>query len=289
MPSELQRVAQHLLATLDEVPRVVAYLHDRAGKYRESAGWIGSMSNNQSARIAAMQLDEAARRCEEAAHYLSLAPPKARRWVEQMVSGVRTAEPAGGATAPRPDARGGSPPPAERRQNGDQSEPEAQKAGKRAAVGDKSSPKDEPATPRLSHKDAWRLFQKLPDRTKSSISRPKTRGKWVDQDGVEQDLVSAEDDESARVREFLRERDIGPENGEIMAPSHVETKFGMFMRRNGLKHESIVINNIPCEGEWSCEELLKDILPPGATLTVFGPAGFKRTYPRPSSERTEQP
>ncbi|MEV6411144.1 LuxR C-terminal-related transcriptional regulator [Kribbella sp. NPDC051718] len=44
MPSELQRVAQQLLAILDEIPRVVAYLHDRAGKYRESAGWIGNMS-----------------------------------------------------------------------------------------------------------------------------------------------------------------------------------------------------------------------------------------------------
>lgn len=60
MPSEMQRVAQQLLATLDEIPRVVAYLHDRARKYRESAGWIGSMSNNPSARMAAMQLDEAA-------------------------------------------------------------------------------------------------------------------------------------------------------------------------------------------------------------------------------------
>lgn len=95
MPSELQHIAQQLLATLDEIPRVVAYLHDRASKYRESSGWIGSMSSNPNARMAAMQLDEAARRCEEAAHYLSLAPPRARSWVEQMVSGVRTAEPAG--------------------------------------------------------------------------------------------------------------------------------------------------------------------------------------------------
>src|SRR4051794_5423286 len=95
MPSELQRVAQQLLATLDEIPRVIAYLHDSARKYRESAGWIGNMSNNPSARVAATQLDDAARRCEEAAHYLSLAPPKARSWTEQMVSGIRTAEPAG--------------------------------------------------------------------------------------------------------------------------------------------------------------------------------------------------
>lgn len=93
MPSELQRVAQQLLATLDEVPRLAAYLNDRASKYRESAGWVGSMSNNPSARVAATQLEEAARRCEEAAHLLSLAPAKARSWVEQMVSGARTIDP----------------------------------------------------------------------------------------------------------------------------------------------------------------------------------------------------
>lgn len=95
MPSELQRVAQQLLDTLDEIPRVANYLHDRAGKYREAAGWVGSLSSNSSARMAAIQLDEAARRCEEASHYLLMAPPRARSWVEQMVSGVRIAEPSG--------------------------------------------------------------------------------------------------------------------------------------------------------------------------------------------------
>lgn len=125
MPSELQRVAEQLLATLDEIPRVVAYLHDRASKYRESAGWVGNLSNNPSARMAAVQLEEAARRCEEAAHLLSMAPPRARSWVEQMVSGVRTAEPAGGSTAPGADSRGGIPPLADHRRDDDRAEPKA--------------------------------------------------------------------------------------------------------------------------------------------------------------------
>jgi hypothetical protein len=70
MPSELQRVAEQLLACLNEAPRAVGYLHDRARKCRDAAAWIGSTSNNPSARLAATQLDEAARRCEEAAPLL---------------------------------------------------------------------------------------------------------------------------------------------------------------------------------------------------------------------------
>ncbi|MEJ1105458.1 MULTISPECIES: DddA-like double-stranded DNA deaminase toxin [unclassified Kribbella] len=284
MPSELQRVAQQLLDALNQIERIVPYLHERAQKYREAAGRVGSTSNNPSARMAAMQLDEAARRCEEAAHFLTQARQPGIQWVQQMVSGIRTTEPSGGSTSERPLGPGGSTPPADRRRDEQEEEPGADKRDKAAGAGDDGSPEEEQPFPRLTHKDAWRLFQKLPDRTKSGISRPKTRGKWIDLDGAEQDIVSGEDDESARIREFLRERNIGPETGEIMSPSHVETKFGMFMRRNGLTHESIVINNIPCEGEWSCGELLRDILPPGATLTIFGPAGFKRTYPLPPSE-----
>jgi hypothetical protein len=204
-----------------------------------------------------------------------------------MVSGVRTTEPAGGSTPRGRVPQGGADHP---RNAGKTTTRPSRKRRSRArprGPGDETSPDDEAMPSRLSHKDAWRLFQKLPDRTKSGVSRPKTWGKWIDHDGVEQDLVSAEGDESAIVREFLKERNIGPEYGERISPSHGETKFDMFMRLDGLKHESIVINNIPCEGEWSCEELLKG-LPPGATLTVLGPAGFKRTYPLHSSERTEQ-
>jgi hypothetical protein len=289
VPSELQRVAQQLLATLDEIPRVVAYLHDRASKYRESAGWIGSISNNPSARMAAMQLDEAARRCEEAAHYLSMAPPKARSWVEQMVSGARAAEPVGGSGGRRPGGPGGSPPPGERRQNEDQAEPEAKKVGKTAGADDEASPADRPALPRISDEEGWRLFGKLPNRQASPVSRPKTRGIWKDADGNEHDLASGQrsgdgegdDPYYQRVVDFMREHRIGRQDADPMVASHVESKFALFMREHGLLHETIAVNKVPCDGDFGCDTLLDRFLPPGGTLTVFGPGGFKKTYPKP--------
>jgi hypothetical protein len=289
MPSELQRVAEQLLACLNEAPRAVGYLHDRARKCREAAAWIGSQSNNPSARMAAMQLDDAARRCEEAAHHLSLAESRAKQWVEQMVRGVWTAEPNGGSTGERPLGPGGSTSTADRRRDDEADEPEASKPGRAAAAGDDVSREGEPApTPRISDDEAWRLFGKLPIRDESRLSRPKTRGTWINHDGTEEELVSGEHDEYySKVRDFLRDRNIGPKHGQIMSPSHVETKFAMRMRLQGLKHETIVVNQRPCKGRFGCEELLGDILPPGSTLTVFGPNGFKRTYPLPPDERTE--
>ncbi|MEV0291138.1 DddA-like double-stranded DNA deaminase toxin [Kribbella sp. NPDC050820] len=288
MPSELQRVAEQLLGCLHEAPRAVGYLHDRARKCREAAAWIGSQTNNPSARMAAMQLDDAARRCEEAAHYLSLAEARAKQWVEQMLSGLRTVEPSGGSTGERPLCPGASSRPAERRQDDRNDEPEADKPDKPAGAGGKASPEGEPApTPRVSDEEAWRLFCKLPIREESRVSRPKTRGTWINHDGIE-DLVSGEHDEYfPKVRDFLRQRNIGPKHGQITSPSHVETKFAMRMRLQGLKHEIIVVNQRPCKGRFGCEELLGDILPSGSTLTVFGPNGFKRTYPLPPDERTE--
>jgi hypothetical protein len=96
VPSELQRVAQALLEVLDEVPQVVAYLQHTAHRCRENAALIGSMSAQPSARTAALQLDQAARSCEEAAHRASTAPQKARAWAEQMIrpdGGVPTRDP----------------------------------------------------------------------------------------------------------------------------------------------------------------------------------------------------
>jgi hypothetical protein len=93
MPSELQRVAQALNEVLDDVPRVLAYLQRTAHRCREHAALVGGMSNNPAGRVAALQLDEAARRCGEAAQYASIAQQRARLWAEQMVGGVQTVEP----------------------------------------------------------------------------------------------------------------------------------------------------------------------------------------------------
>ncbi|MFD7158826.1 DddA-like double-stranded DNA deaminase toxin [Kribbella sp. NPDC059898] len=254
MPSELQRVAQGLLSALDEIPLVVTYLHDSARKYREAAAWVGGLTNNSQARMAAAQLDEAARRCEEAAHYLSLAPPKARSWVEQMVSGERIAEPCPADALP-PAGGGGSHPATDSR---------------RAGGG-----RDDDWDPAVRE-----IFQRLPVRAR----KDKTRGVWVDPDGTEHDLNSGVDEYTGDAERLIVEEDLDIAPGDVTLGSHVEVKFAMFMRRNGLSNETIIINNRPCEGPYSCDENLEKFLPDGAKLTVWGPNNFKKTYAEPPSE-----
>ncbi|MEU4291161.1 hypothetical protein AB0E63_23295 [Kribbella sp. NPDC026596] len=84
MPSELQRVARGLVDSLDEVPSVVAHLRRTADRCRENAQ-VALIASHGRATVAAQQLDAAARACEAAAHYLTLAPPKARAWAEGLV------------------------------------------------------------------------------------------------------------------------------------------------------------------------------------------------------------
>ncbi|GAA1601395.1 SCP1.201-like deaminase [Kribbella hippodromi] len=99
MPSELQRVAADLLACLDQIPRMTEYLHRVAQTCRQQAGDLTALgSTNPGARTAALQLDSAARACDEAAEHAARVPPRANAWVEQMVSGHR---PASGDDTPR--------------------------------------------------------------------------------------------------------------------------------------------------------------------------------------------
>ena len=81
--------------------------------------------------------------------------------------------------------------------------------------------------------------------------------------------------------EFAIEHRLGNPAGTLSITSHVEIKFAMLMWRRGLRDATIVINNLPCKGDSSCEEWLDKFLPPGATLTVHGPDNFKQTYPKP--------
>ncbi|MFF0264694.1 DddA-like double-stranded DNA deaminase toxin [Kribbella sp. NPDC004536] len=286
MPSELQRVAEQLFACLNEAPRAAGYLHDRARKCREAAAWIGSTSNNPSARMAAMQLDDAARRCEEAAHYLSLAETRAKQWVEQMVSGIRTVEPSGSATAGRPLDPDGSASPRERRQGNSENRREADKPDKTAGAGDGTSP--EAAVPDIDDGEAWRLFAKLPVRRDQPGHREKTRGLWRNEDGTEDEWVSGFDEWRDKADRFAVAEKIGEAPHLLQITSHVEIKFAMFMRERGLRRATLVINNRPCPGEAGCDEMLKDFLPKGAALTIFGPNNFKETYPKPTKpEGTE--
>jgi len=96
MPSELQRVARGLVDCFDEVPRVVDHLQRTAARCRENAQLALQASHGQ-ATVAAQQLDAAARACEAAAHYLLMAPPKARSWAESLIGD-------GGPTTNRPSS-----------------------------------------------------------------------------------------------------------------------------------------------------------------------------------------
>ncbi|TCC44149.1 hypothetical protein E0H75_35360 [Kribbella capetownensis] len=97
MASDLQRVARGLVECLDEVPQVVSHLQRTADRCRENAALAIAASQGR-ATVAAQQLDAAARACEAAAHYLSMAPPKARAWADRLVGGGR------GTDRPSPDS-----------------------------------------------------------------------------------------------------------------------------------------------------------------------------------------
>jgi hypothetical protein len=244
MPSELQRVAQGLVDVLDELPRVVDYLQRTAEKCRENAAYIGGMTSNPNARLATMQLDEAARRCDEAAHYASLAPQRARAWAEQMVSGACTAEPRS-----RSVSGDASPPAMDSRRGGGTTEPQARRAPEAAEPAkDQSSELPDDFDPH-----AREILERLPVR----VRKDKTRGIWVDPGGNEQDLISGVDEDNEEAERFIIEEGLDIAPGDVTLGSHVEVKFAMRMRRLGLTNEKIVINNRPCEGPYSCDENLE--------------------------------
>ncbi|MEV8376562.1 hypothetical protein AB0P21_27710 [Kribbella sp. NPDC056861] len=107
MSSDLQRVARGLVECLNEVPQIVAHLHRTAERCRENAALAISASQGQ-ATVAALQLDAAALACEQAAHYLAMAPPKAGAWAERLVGEGRSGNRPDALSADRNRATGGS-------------------------------------------------------------------------------------------------------------------------------------------------------------------------------------
>lgn len=288
MPSELQRVAEQLLACLNEAPRAVGYLHDRARKCREAAAWIGSTSNNPSARVAAMQLDDAARRCEEAAHYLSQAEARAKQWVEQMVSGIRTAEPSGGSRGERSQGPDGSTPPADRRRDDHDDEPEANKPDKPGRAGDETGseengpsrgtvdarPQDSGATDEAGDQPEpapfiEQIFRRLPARpgdvgpTSGILTRPDGGGLIHVRSGTRGPGGTAPG--------------LGGRTASLdSAREHAEGHAAALMRRAGMPREmTLYVNKRPCGGRYGCDNTLPWQLPPGAKLTVYWPGGYK--------------
>jgi hypothetical protein len=99
-------VARGLVECLDEVPQVVLHLQRTADRCRENAA-LAIVASQGRATVAAQQLDAAARACEAAAHYLSMAPPKAKAWAERLVGEGRSTNRPDSGSADRNKATGG--------------------------------------------------------------------------------------------------------------------------------------------------------------------------------------
>ena len=58
----------------------------------------------------------------------------------------------------------------------------------------------------------------------------------------------------------------------------VESKLAAHMRKNGIRSATLLLNNFPCRGPMGCDALVLVVLPPGFTMTVYGPDGFRQEY-----------
>jgi len=150
MPSDLQRVARGLVECLDEVPQVVAHLQRTAERCRENAA-LAIIASQGRATVAAQQLDAAARSCEEAAHYLSMAPPKTKAWAQRLIGDGTTTNRPDPSSPNRNKATGAA---------GDLTERDPQGRTKRLSVPFKpSEPAEGPEPPLI--KVARKAFEKL--------------------------------------------------------------------------------------------------------------------------------
>nr|WP_238357259.1 DddA-like double-stranded DNA deaminase toxin [Kribbella italica] len=195
-----------------------------------------------------------------------------------MVDGIRTTGPTGDGTARRADAPGSSTPPTDRRPDDDQPEPEGGKSGKTAGAGDKLRREDE-RSPRQGVRSGREVVDKLPRRVVVQGQRVKTRGRWIDGDGGEHDLISGQHEEEYGEAQRHAERLGRVRRGaKLSTAADVELKFAMKMRREGITRATIYLNNRPCVKDMSCTTLLPEFLPPGSELTIYGPDDYEKTF-----------
>jgi len=107
----------------------------------------------------------------------------------------------------------------------------------------------------------------------------KTHGRWVAPDGAARPLISGRDELSTKVNDQLKAQ--GCPRLPARAADDVELKLAALMREQGqtdprMRHVTVVINNRPCKGDLSCDELVPVILPEGYSLTVHAPNYRKR-------------
>ncbi|WP_370948104.1 DddA-like double-stranded DNA deaminase toxin [Amycolatopsis sp. cg5] len=109
----------------------------------------------------------------------------------------------------------------------------------------------------------------------------KTHGRWIDGEGRAYAVISQADEWKDEVNTILEEE--GCPRVPIARASDVELRLAARMRQEGktdpnMRHVTLLINNVPCDGFFSCESLLSVVLPPGYTLTVHGKNGYVRTF-----------
>ncbi|WP_336160034.1 DddA-like double-stranded DNA deaminase toxin [Amycolatopsis sp. VC5-11] len=104
----------------------------------------------------------------------------------------------------------------------------------------------------------------------------KTHGRLLTDDGQSKAVASGRDEWTDRVNQVAKEA--GCPYTPMTAASDVELKVAAQMRDTGLRHATVVINNQPCTGRVSCDDLIGVVLPEGSSLTVHGTGGFKKTY-----------
>ncbi|WP_408641835.1 DddA-like double-stranded DNA deaminase toxin [Saccharopolyspora oryzae] len=122
-------------------------------------------------------------------------------------------------------------------------------------------------------------------RTKIEHLKP-TVGLAFDLEGnpelVDRDLRSEQGAEASEIDRFLRNSPRFPRQRRgdvpIAAAAHVEAKVAMEMRKRGIRHLVLVINNPRgvCRGDWGCGPAVRAILPRGHSITVWVPGAAVR-------------
>ncbi|WP_245563554.1 DddA-like double-stranded DNA deaminase toxin [Longispora albida] len=111
-----------------------------------------------------------------------------------------------------------------------------------------------------------------------------TSGQMLDSEGkpIGAGVSSGRDESSAKINEFLSQQpDVAmpPRGAQHPAADHVEVKFAMWMRENGVTDADVIINNPRgvCGGPYSCQVAVPAILPKGATMRVWYPGATTPT------------
>ncbi|WP_051386039.1 DddA-like double-stranded DNA deaminase toxin [Actinokineospora inagensis] len=104
--------------------------------------------------------------------------------------------------------------------------------------------------------------------------RPKTHGRWVGSDGMIHSEVSGRDEKYEHAVKWYQAR-----STQIPTrTSDVEITLAVHMRLSEIRSVTLVINNMPCPGEYGCDGQIPKILPKGYSMTVHGARGFLKTY-----------